>query len=409
MHGQRVGALGRSDSDVWFKYDDAVLDTADVQRVQLSVKLPITSETYGHEPTLVFFDNLLLESDTRQELAAATKSDASDTAGLLGRVGGECAGAVSLWPIDTAPSAEPSYREIPETELEEIFSTSHGARLTKLQIESRQSMSGVQHKLVFARSNARYRLPLNGAPGSVILKRTSGRYEQLAANEHACMLLFSELGLPTASTSVVNGPDGLLESRRFDRIVSHDGSIARLHQEDFCQASGRRLAAKYQWNGGPGFADLAMIVRRHSVTPAQDIEWLVRAAVANVCLGNMDAHAKNYALLTDREGRRLAPFYDIVCTEVYPSLDAELSMNFGTTRNPAAISHADVKRLAKDFNVHSSVVTGEIERLTSILKDRRHAVFDSVAREIGDSPVLGRIDGVIERRCKRLREAAARA
>jgi serine/threonine-protein kinase HipA len=410
MHGYRIGALGQADSDVWFKYDPAVLDTADVQRMQLSVKLPITDETYGHEPTLVFFDNLLLESDTRQALAAATKSDPSDIPGLLGRVGGECAGAVSLWPIGVTPPLEPSYRDISRDELELIFSDRYGERLTKLQLESRQSMSGVQHKLVFARSNAGYQLPLNGAPSSVILKRTTGRYEQFAANEHACMLLFAEVGLPTPQTTVLDGANGLLEARRFDRVaLGGGGGITRLHQEDFCQASGRRLAAKYQWNNGPGFADLARIIRRYSVTAARDIEHLVRAAVANVCVGNMDAHAKNYALLTDSDGQKLAPFYDIVCTEVYPNLDAELSMNFGTTRNPSAISHVDIKRLAKDVMVHPGVITDEIERVTSILQEQRRAVFHRVTQEVGDASILDQIDAIIEQRCQRMRNASAAA
>ena len=408
MHGQRVGSLGQAGSDVWFKYDDAVLDTSESHRVQLSVKLEITDETYGHEPTLVFFDNLLLESDTRQELAAATKSDPSDTTGLLGRVGGECAGAVSIWPIGMTPPSEPSYREISPEELEAIFSDKYGGRLTELQLESRQSMSGVQHKLVFARSDDHYRLPINGAPSSVILKRTSGRYDQLAANEHACMLLFAALGLPTAQTSVLNGPDGLLESRRFDRIEEEDARISRLHQEDFCQASGRRLAAKYQWNGGPGFGDIAKIIRKSAVDPAKDIAYLVRAAVANICVGNMDAHAKNYALLTDDEGRKLAPFYDIVCTEVYPGLEVDLSMNFGTTRKPPAITHADIRRFAKDVAVQPALVADEIERVTSILRDHREEVFHRVVAEIGEARILDKINAVIERRTQQMREAAAR-
>lgn len=409
MYGKRVGTLGQSGSDIWFKYDDWTLDAADPRTWQLSVRLPVQSEPYGHEPSLVFFDNLLLESDTRRELAAATKFDSSDTTGLLGKVGAECAGAVSVWPIQTQPPSVPEYRAIGNSELECLFSERHGERLTQLQIESRQTMSGVQQKLVFARFDTTYHLPLDGAPGSVILKRTSGRYDQLALNEHACMRLLEAAGLPVAGTSVLGDASGLLVSERFDRIVRDDRTIERLHQEDFCQATGRRPAAKYQQhNGGASLADLARVLRVHATAPAEDIGVLVRAAIANVCVGNMDAHAKNFALLTVDGVTRLAPLYDVVCTEVYESLDRELSMNFGHACNPATISYSDVTRLAKDLGVSAALITDEIERTTVFLLEHRHEIFHRVATDFGDGSVLAKIDAVVEKRCQRLRAAAVR-
>jgi len=37
-------------------------------------------------------------------------------------------------------------------------------------------------------------------------------------------------------------------------------------------------------------------------------------------IGNADAHAKNISLLLPEEGSRLAPFYGLMCTAVYPEL-----------------------------------------------------------------------------------------
>jgi serine/threonine-protein kinase HipA len=37
-------------------------------------------------------------------------------------------------------------------------------------------------------------------------------------------------------------------------------------------------------------------------------------------VGNMDGHAKNLSLITIGKRTRLAPFYDLVCTTVYPNL-----------------------------------------------------------------------------------------
>ncbi len=101
LHDVPTGTVGESNASVRFLYDDAIVrsDFGDRLSAQaISVRMPVAAAPYDHAATLVFFDNLLLESDTRSELAQLDGRDASDVAGLLGRVGAECAGAVSLWP-----------------------------------------------------------------------------------------------------------------------------------------------------------------------------------------------------------------------------------------------------------------------------------------------------------------------
>jgi serine/threonine-protein kinase HipA len=44
------------------------------------------------------------------------------------------------------------------------------------------------------------------------------------------------------------------------------------------------------------------------------IEWVI----FNYCIGNTDAHAKNLSLLHYDGGIKLAPFYDLLSTEIYP-------------------------------------------------------------------------------------------
>lgn len=46
-------------------------------------------------------------------------------------------------------------------------------------------------------------------------------------------------------------------------------------------------------------------------------------------VGNMDAHAKNFSLLLDSEGPRLAPLYDILCTRCYTGLSRKMAMTIG--------------------------------------------------------------------------------
>jgi len=399
LYERRVGTIGQTeDGNVWFKYDPTVVADSDPTACQLSVKLPLTTDSYGPEETKAFFDNLLLESDLRAEMATATKHESRDTTGLLGQIGGECAGAVAIWPIGMQPPVEPEYTPIAVDALERLFVEAHGARLMQIQINARQTMSGVQQKLVLRKVIDQYALPIDGAPTTLLMKGTTGRYPGLALNEHLCLRLFASLGLPVNESRVIGGPDGLLQLTRFDRVVAADGSIRRLHQEDFCQATGRLPQRKYQMNNGPAFADVANVVRRHSVAAALDIQHLVRAAIAHVCLGNMDAHGKNYALLTTDAGKRLAPFYDIVCTEAYPWLDRELSMNIGSTRNPQRLTTGDLQRFAREVNVTPALVMREARDVVQRLRAQIPETTREVTREVGAHPILLDMQEVFARR-----------
>ena len=133
LRGATSGSLGESGPDVWFGYDAAVVDNDNGSPVSpraISVRLPVTAATYGHAATLVFFDNLLLESDTRAELARLDHRDSADVSGLLGRVGAECAGAVSIRPHG-APAGVDTYREFSQSEIESLFDERHGERFTQ--------------------------------------------------------------------------------------------------------------------------------------------------------------------------------------------------------------------------------------------------------------------------------------
>ncbi len=427
-----TGTVGESGTDVWFRYDESIVRADSGDRLSaraISLRMPVLAAAYGHEATLVFFDNLLLESDTRSELAQLAHRDASDVAGLLGRVGAECAGAVSLWPHGT-PRPSPTYRGLSVAEVEALFDERHGERFSQALLESQQVMSGAQRKLVLRRHGDTWALPLHGAPSTHIVKRSSGRYDGLVANEMACLRLTKTLNLKVPDAWSVGDmgpwPDGSTEPRliaipRFDRVVhAHapaTGSserfppITRVHQEDLCQITGRRPGQKYQAGGGPTLRDLATTIRRYSEAPDADLQDALTMAVANVCLGNGDAHGKNFALLCDANGgRRLAPFYDVVSTDVYPSLTPMFSMTFGHAQRATGLSARDLDRVARDFGVSSSLVRTTVEEVTTTLPRELDSVLHAVEREIGAStPVLQRLAGLVHGRAVQLESLLARA
>ena len=135
--------------------------------------------------------------------------------------------------------------------------------------------------------------------------------------------------------------------------------------------------------------EISDVIRRFSHTPAEDLRRLVRSTIANICLGNMDAHAKNYSLLHDEHGSvRLAPFYDIVCTEIYEGLDAKLSIYFGGNDDPARLYREDVIRFAKDMHVAVREVDDAIDEIPDAISAYWPAVIDDVVRKTGREDAL---------------------
>ena len=85
-----------------------------------------------------------------------------------------------------------------------------------------------------------------------------------------------------------------------------DGEIARVHQEDLCQALGERPERKYQNAGGPAPPQIASLLRAFSAQPDEDVERFRDALIYNWLIAGTDAHAKNYSLMLAGGQVRLA-------------------------------------------------------------------------------------------------------
>src|SRR5205814_1903999 len=107
---------------------------------------------------------------------------------------------------------------------------------------------------------------------------------------------------------------------RYDRQRTTDGAVARIHQEDLCQALGVMPTAKYQNEGGPTPEDIVALLR-HNVSPAaaaaESVDRFAGMLAFNWIIGGTDAHAKNYSVLLHGPQVRLAPAYDVASALVY--------------------------------------------------------------------------------------------
>jgi serine/threonine-protein kinase HipA len=131
------------------------------------------------------------------------------------------------------------------------------------------------------------------------------------------MRVASHLGLPVAAVDTFTiGTRTLLVVERFDRVMHPDGTVDRVHQEDFCQATGTTSDKKYEDDGGPSLRRIAELLQGAATPDA--VEDLLRAVTTNVLIGNGDAHAKNFSIMHQPSGAlTLTPMYDLMCTLHY--------------------------------------------------------------------------------------------
>jgi len=393
LFNSRVGVLAAQRGRLGFTYAASAI--ADRGIAPLSVRLPQRAEPYDDDAARSFFENLLPEEECRRILAATLRISERDSAGLLGAVAGECAGAVSLWPENTSRPVQDSYKDLAAEDLAALFAVPDDVKLAEAQREGRLSLAGAQSKLALRRSGAGWQLPLKGSASTHILKRTRVDVPHLVENEFFCMRLAALAGLPVPEVEYLDIGIPLLVVRRFDR-VERDNAIERVHQEDLCQATGTVPADKYEADGGPGLATCARVIREHSALPIADLLLLAGWVAFNYLIGNEDAHGKNVALIHTAAGLRLAPFYDLVSSIVYQGLSRKAAMGIGGERrfgyverrhwnelaNALELPEQELRRVA--LETADSVVSGldraehdaakafgEIERIAAIAHGAR--------------------------------------
>jgi len=324
-----------------FRYAVSWLDSPGA--VPISNSLPLRSERFSRNETRPFFAGVLPEEESRKLIARGFGiSDKNDFA-LLARIGAECAGAVCLLPPGEVPrTSQPSYREISSAQLGEKMKALPKRPLLAGEKGIRLSLAGAQGKLAIRISDGRFFLPLDGSPSSHILKPENPHFEGLVENEFFCMKLAARIELNAAAVEIGEaGGVRFLRVERYDRRVLADGTLERIHQEDFCQALGVPPELKYQQEGGPSLKTCFDLVRSVVTVPGPDILQLFDAVVFNILIGNGDAHGKNFSLLREPASIRLAPFYDLVSTQAYPELAREMAMKLGGQRNPGRLGKRD--------------------------------------------------------------------
>jgi len=368
----------------------------------LSQSLPLRKKRFKRKECRGFFGGILPEESKREIIARNLGISARNDYAMLERIGGECAGAVTFLPSGEAPpERQYGYRTLTPEELGAILKELPRRPLLAGDEGIRLSLAGAQDKVAVRLENGEVCLPLGGAPSTHILKPAVERFEGVVFNEALCMKLAAAAGVPAASVEArnVGGLDYLLVER-YDRIHD-DRGLKRLHQEDFCQAQGIVSEQKYQKEGGPSLKQCFALVRAASSTPVLDLTRLLEAVIFNYLVGNNDAHGKNFALLYQEAGTRLAPVYDVVSTLYYPDLSREMAMKLGSEYASENVTARDFEQLAEEAALGKPLVRRRVPEMA----ERVLAALPKV--EIAN-PVAEKVVHLIRKRAEKVRERDAR-
>jgi serine/threonine-protein kinase HipA len=402
--GVIVGTL-RLDShgDMMFHYAAEWLD--DTSRLPLSISLPKRVEAFKRRATRAFFAGLLPEEAQRRAVASALGISRGNDFRLLEALGGDVAGALSLWPEgQTPPVANPTGKAsgLTDDELVELLDTLPKRPLLAGEKGLRLSLAGAQAKLPVVLVDGRVALPASGQPTTHILKPALAHLPATTENEALVMGLAASIELPVAAVEArVAGGRSYLLVTRYDRRFDEAGLAARLHQEDFCQALGIAPEHKYADEDGPTFKTCFELLRRATARPATEVLKLLDAAIFNTIVGNADAHGKNFSLLYD-DGVGFAPLYDLLCTVAYPDLSPRFAMKIGRAATLEEIGANTWTAFAADAALSAPFVRRRVRTLAEAVTSSLPAVVGRVAEFGLDGAALDRYSAFITSRSARL-------
>ena len=410
LHGTLAGHVYRSASRrLVFAYEPAWRTQPGA--FPLSLSLPLRAEEHGHAATSAFLWGLLPDDPRVINFWARQHGiSRTDVTALLAHVGEDCAGAVQVVPPHRVHDPHGATTEADQQRSVEWLSRADVAQLlTALRHnpgagrssseQGQFSLAGAQPKTTLYYANGKWGVPKGGVPSTHILKPPVLDLAHLAYNEHACLQLVRELGLPAALSSVQHfEAETAIVVERFDRIRTN-GVVSRVHQEDMCQALAIQPTRKYESDGGPGVTDVATILARHSANAMLDLARFVEANVLSWLIAAPDAHAKNYGLLhAAGPTHRLAPLYDVISAIPYPEQwpsGVSLAMGIGGERRVDAITGRHWRAVARAVGLPPHALVDRIAELGEQVPAAIDRVIaqhdaDAAAREI----VSGMMDAI---------------
>jgi serine/threonine-protein kinase HipA len=340
MNGQRVGTWTQGTGLLsQFVYAQSWVESEFFRPLSLSIPLTADLKVRGAQVTN-YFDNLLPDNEAIRKRISARFSVRADTFALLTAIGRDCVGAVQLLPMEMLPTGWDEIRGAKITEariaahLRNVTAPAAGIGSPETEEPLRISIAGAQEKTALLRMGNAWFWPEGATPTTHILKLPLGiiggglDFRHSVENEWLCAQFLAAIGMNVARTEMQQFEDvKVLVVERFDRrwvgvnekeiakkrfLLPKGAHIARLPQEDFCQALGLPMDKKYESHGGPTMKD-ALHLLSSSAEEARDKAHFVVTQLMFWLLAAADGHAKNFSLHLEAGGHtRLTPLYDVL-------------------------------------------------------------------------------------------------
>lgn len=394
-------------------------DARGARHTPVSLSLPTTEGSIAGTKVDSFLWGLLPDSDAALgAIARRHGADVRDPLSLLAAVGKDCAGAVQLCaPAEVEAILARQGRLVPysRTDVEK--------RLAGLRMDENAgwtmpgehwSLGGAQQKFALRRVGDDWFEAQGAQPTSHILKPGIHKLVAQALVEHVSMRAATLAGLNVAHTEFARfTSESAIVVTRFDRAIDEAGNLVRLHQEDLCQALG--VGEKYEQHGGPTPASIVRLLRESADTAAQaatNVDAFIDALVLNTVMAAPDAHARNYAVLLDRDSVRLAPLFDVASGLAYGTRDDDnraMAMSLAGTHDAGRVAADDWLRLAAHNRLDDGRLLERVreiaETIPGAMRTALHEVeeVDGTVRQLTDRllPALDKHAAGIARRAAR--------
>ncbi len=366
----------------------------------VGIALPRTSKVHQGERVSAVFAALLPDGSLRSRLARSLGLSQGNDFGLLSRVARETPGALSLR-VPGLPARHPlPPRRLDRDELRHAVAALVVHPLLAEVDGLAKTLPGEYDKLPVRVHDGLVSCVLDDALTTHVLKPARPGLRESVANEAFCMALAAAWGLPVARTEMLHGAIDVLAVTRVDRQADESGAVRAIHMEDFCQALGHPPGRPYEREGGPRLSEIAALLRRASRQPAVDLRALVGWLVFAFLVGYGAGHARQLALLLEPPGPRLAPFYGLWSTHVYPEMNLRMALRIGLEDRPDWLSAERWRDVAGELGVRPAWVLAELERAARQLPRIARETADEFHRRHGFFEVVRGVRAVIEQRAR---------
>lgn len=410
----------QDDGKLTFIYDKRWLATK--SSFPLSVTLPLTEGGYPDHVITPWLANLLPEEQQLLTLSRTLGLSSTDALAILKEIGGDTAGAISIG--EPSDKAAWSYRPITDyygTEDPQDALTAHFKDLGQRPFLAgedgvRLSLAGGQKKTALAVLDAasapklglpekgdQLAIPMSGAPSTIIIKPDNPNLPGIVENEAYCLTLAKLIGMVVADVSIMHvGNRTALAVARYDRTTRRNGSLRRLHQEDFAQANGIFPSQKYEQGTVAGL-NLNQLLTTAQHLPAQDALTLQDQVIFNILAANTDAHAKNYSMLLSGKPT-MAPLYDVSTVLHWDHVNQYHAQKLGgRKRKPADMARRHWERIADAAGFSPRGIRLRVQELVDAMVAKRVEAVEIVCAQSGaERGMVEHVAGLIESNALRI-------